>query len=349
MRFCLILLLGAVLLCCCGCNTIYQIAFFRHLFGKDEDDVDTIPFVGAWVDGEHMSGSRTAACAAIGTKIYVCGGEDSTGALDRVEIYDTEADTWETVSPLTAPATGHVCAACNDKVYVFGGSATSSVYYPASDQWSSIAAPQQTFHASAAVYNGKTYYFGGAFASGYTCSSTQIYDPLLDSWSEKLNAFRQSSPILMAGFLAALASFANNYRQDISYIRFKHMDYPDPYGIDGIYSFIGEYMVLCFTDPYQIHEMVDFKIKWIYSKVLSPYEGQILCQLVQWIIPFHENSIVQAVWVFHVLRNYVHDLEAASLEEINLTIERLAIGTRTEDILLDRHVTVLSVTRYPCT
>jgi N-acetylneuraminic acid mutarotase len=182
MRLHVLAILCVVLLC--ACNALYQYEFFRHFFGKDEDDYDIIPFVGAWVDGDHMSGSRTAACAAIGTKIYVCGGEDAGGALDLVEVYDTENDTWATVSSLTAPATGHVCVAFDDKIYVFGGSATSSAYYPASDQWNSIASPQQAFLASAMAYDGKIYLFGGALPSGYTCSSTQIYDPVLNSWSQ---------------------------------------------------------------------------------------------------------------------------------------------------------------------
>jgi N-acetylneuraminic acid mutarotase len=169
---------------CCGCNALYQYAFFRHLFGKSDEGSNIIPFVGAWIDGAYMSGSRAPACAAIGTKIYVCGGEDSDGALDTVEVYDTQADSWTTLSSLPAPTTGHVCVALDDKVYVFGGSGASSAYEPASDLWAPAAAPQQTFRACAAAFNGKIYYFGGSLPSGYTCSTTQIYDPLLDSWSQ---------------------------------------------------------------------------------------------------------------------------------------------------------------------
>lgn len=100
---------------------------------------------------------------------------------------------------------------------------------------------------------------------------------ILDSWSEKLAAFREGegTPILICGFLSALSSFAKSYRQKISYIRLNPVDFNDPYGIDGVYSFIGEYMVLCFTDPFQFHKMVDLKIQWIYSKVLTKYEQMI--------------------------------------------------------------------------
>jgi hypothetical protein len=99
---------------------------------------------------------------------------------------------------------------------------------------------------------------------------------MLDAWSDKLAAFRgEGTPILICGFLSALSSFAKSYRQNIDYIRLNPVDFNDPYGIDGVYSFIGEYMVLCFTDPYQFHKMVNLKIQWIYSKVLIKYEQMI--------------------------------------------------------------------------
>ncbi|NVM55909.1 MAG: hypothetical protein HWN66_19570 [Candidatus Helarchaeota archaeon] len=98
----------------------------------------------------------------------------------------------------------------------------------------------------------------------------------LDSWSDKLVAFHEGSPILISGFLAALSSFASSYKQDISYIRLRPVDYhDDPFGIDGVYSFIGKYMILIFTDPYQFHEMVNYKIQWIYNKVLFRYENML--------------------------------------------------------------------------
>lgn len=178
-----ILCLAFLSIFCCGCNVLYQLALFNHWVGHDEDDVDAPPFIGAWTDVALMSDSRAAVCDAIGTKIYVCGGEGATGALDTVVVYDTEADTWTPLSSLPAPTSGHVCVALDDKVYVFGGLGVSSVYDPASDLWTPVSAPQATSCAAAAVCGDKIYYFGGALPSGYTSSTTQIYDPLLDSWS----------------------------------------------------------------------------------------------------------------------------------------------------------------------
>lgn len=172
-----------LLVFCCGCNALYQLEIFRRVFGKDEDDYDYLPYIGVWVDAPHMPAPRAAACAAIGANIYVCGGEDSTGALDTVEVFDTDADAWAALQSLPAPTSGHVCVALDDKIYVFGGTGGSCVYDPGMDQWNSVAAPQPTLYASAAAYDGKIYYFGGTLPGGYTCSTAQVYDPLLDSWS----------------------------------------------------------------------------------------------------------------------------------------------------------------------
>lgn len=171
-------------LLCCGCPALYHYAWFRHVFGSDEDDVDVIPFTGHWSDAAPLSSSRSTACAAIDTNIYVCGGASGTTTLDTVGVYDSQDDSWTPLSSLPVPASGHVCVSAGGLVYAFGGSGISSAYDPASDLWTPAAAPQHTTYAAAIAFDGKIYYFGGTLPSGYTSASTQIYDPLLDSWSE---------------------------------------------------------------------------------------------------------------------------------------------------------------------
>ncbi len=117
----------------------------------------------------------------------------------------------------------------------------------------------------------------------------------LESWSEKLRAFREGNPILISGFLSALSSFANNYRQDIGYIRFIPRDFPEEsYGIDGLYSFIGEYMILVFSDPFQFHKQVHYKMQWIYSKILFKYEEMIRVGKVP-DLPEEEKQFIQNI------------------------------------------------------
>lgn len=110
---------------------------------------------------------------------------------------------------------------------------------------------------------------------GIAIQSTTGIPLYLQTWSDKLSGFREGSPILISGFLSAVSSFANNFKQNIDFIRLHPMDVADPFGVDAVYSFIGTYMILCFVDPFQFHEIVKFKIDWIYNKILFRYEEMI--------------------------------------------------------------------------
>ncbi|MHA1267047.1 MAG: hypothetical protein ACTSRS_17545 [Candidatus Helarchaeota archaeon] len=107
---------------------------------------------------------------------------------------------------------------------------------------------------------------------GIAIQSTTGIPLYLQTWSEKLSGFQEGSPILISGFLSAVSSFANNFKQNISFIRLSPSDYDDPFGIDAVYSFIGAYMILVFMDPYQFREKVQYKIDWLYAKVFAKYE-----------------------------------------------------------------------------
>ncbi len=168
-----------------GCNTLYQIALFRDIFGHEEDDFDTFPFIGAWNDLAPLPDTRESACDIVGTSIYLCGGQNSSGALDSILAYDTAGDTWSAaLCSLPAPTSGHVCVTLDDKIYIFGGSSAAAwAYDPSNDSIAAVAAPEATFYAAACACEGKIYYFGGALASGYTVASTQVYNPGSDTWS----------------------------------------------------------------------------------------------------------------------------------------------------------------------
>ncbi len=138
----------------------------------------------------------------------------------------------------------------------------------------------------------------------------------IQTWSEKLTAFREGNPILIAGFLSALNSFANNYRQEIGYIHFIPKDYPnDPYGIEGMYSFIGEFMFLVFTDPYQFQEGIHTKMRWIYSKVLFRYEHLIRVGRVP-VIKEEEDQFIKGILMDEVAARYVYTKK----EQLNVAI-----------------------------
>ncbi|MFX1299081.1 MAG: hypothetical protein ACFFD2_30005 [Promethearchaeota archaeon] len=150
----------------------------------------------------------------------------------------------------------------------------------------------------------------------------------LESWSGKLRAFHEGNPILISGFLAALNSFAHNYHQDIGYIRFHPTDFPDdPYGIDGIYTFIGEFMILCFTDPYQFHRQVHNKMQWIYSKVLFQYEDMIRVGKVPDLTDQEQRFIYDIL-----MDSYAYEYIFAKREQLTIDAEKIMVEEYPEDI-----------------
>jgi N-acetylneuraminic acid mutarotase len=82
----------------------------------------------SWVTKAPMPVARGGlAVAAAGRKIYTFGGEGNRraakGVFPDVAVYDTATDSWETVTPMTAPRHGFGAASVADKVYVPGGGA----------------------------------------------------------------------------------------------------------------------------------------------------------------------------------------------------------------------------------
>jgi N-acetylneuraminic acid mutarotase len=100
-----------------------------------------------WEIGEEMLTNRTEITAAVlDDKIYVIGGADyrADGAVDTVEIYDPNINSWTTGPSL----------------------------------------PFTVDHAPSVVYNGKIYVIGGFLENKITTDKVLIYDPITNEWSE---------------------------------------------------------------------------------------------------------------------------------------------------------------------
>lgn len=164
---------------------------------------------------------------------------------------------------------------------------------------------------------------------GIAIQSTTGIPLYLETWSEKLRGFREGSPILISGFLAAVSSFANNFKQSISYIRLHPQDYAeDIFGLDAIYSFVGNsYMVLLFTDPYQFHEVVKFKIDWLYGRVLAQYEEGIRIGKVPHLLD-EELKFIQDILQDTVAWNIIYDKK----EQLDLACESIIQEEYPEDV-----------------
>jgi N-acetylneuraminic acid mutarotase len=119
--------------------------------------------------------------------------------------YDPETNNWTKLSPPPIPK-GGVYAACQNKIYVLGGSAgvPTRVYDPATDTWENRTSTHETrgiVHAN--VVDGKIYVMGGQYLGFitllYPVSSNYVYDPETDTWSQMADI-----PVGVGGYASAV-------------------------------------------------------------------------------------------------------------------------------------------------
>lgn len=84
------------------------------------------PGVG-WIERARMPTARAgAACAVIGDRLIVAGGERNTaagsrGVFSQVEAYDPTTDSWESLAPMPTPRHGMGAATWDGRLYIPGG------------------------------------------------------------------------------------------------------------------------------------------------------------------------------------------------------------------------------------
>jgi hypothetical protein len=103
------------------------------------------PRTGEWKPIASMSKSRFGHTAQeFGSCIFVVGGDSRRNLVTEVERYDTETDTWTTISLLPRPVAGGRILAREDKLYLVGGDIGSQplsftdvirVYDPVANSW----------------------------------------------------------------------------------------------------------------------------------------------------------------------------------------------------------------------
>jgi N-acetylneuraminic acid mutarotase len=124
-------------------------------------------------------------------KLYIVGGyDDGSGPLANFFRYDSMANAWEAMAPMSAARDDLAAAVVDGKLYVMGGHGTdyeslSSVerYDPAKNAWEAVA-PMSTarYCSAAAVIDGKLYVMGGVDADGHGLSSVERYDSMANVW-----------------------------------------------------------------------------------------------------------------------------------------------------------------------
>ena len=173
--------------------------------GQDIDDDHCVaveaydPLSGAWTRAASLSVARSSHTAtSVGGKIYVLGGVMSQGdqeeeefiTMDRVDVYDPVADSWQQMAAMPTARSQHSAAVLDGKIYVSGGNNCPNAleaYDPVADTWTTLAnlSVGRMFHTSAAV-SGKLCVIGGW--SPYVndrgrMNLVEIYTPASNSWA----------------------------------------------------------------------------------------------------------------------------------------------------------------------
>jgi hypothetical protein len=143
------------------------------------------PSTGTWTSKTVAAELRYCFSCAVGDIVYVAGGQTSNALYS----YNTLTDVVTTLPSMTGgyiQATGSSSmAAGGGKLYLIdAGGVTNQVrsYDIASQQWSTLTAPNSRSNANVLYVNGKLYAIGGNTNSGYQ-AIIDIYDPASGSWS----------------------------------------------------------------------------------------------------------------------------------------------------------------------
>jgi len=152
----------------------------------------------SWTTKASMPTATGCKAAVLNGKIYVVGGSNNY-TNNTVYEYDPETDSWATKKPVLTPRDSFAIAACQNKIYVIGGtsgwSSSSStvktglneVYDPATDTWETkTSMPTKRYQMEANAVDGKIYVIGGRTGGQYTTVAlNEVYDPETDTWTTK--------------------------------------------------------------------------------------------------------------------------------------------------------------------
>ncbi|MGA9944058.1 MAG: kelch repeat-containing protein [Candidatus Cybelea sp.] len=152
----------------------------------------------------------TGAAAAVGTNIYLVGGENHTAVLNENDVYNTLTNTWSKAKRMPTKRATLAAAAVNGLVYAIGGSTftgtpltTVEAYNPVSDTWSAKAPlPTAVDSMSATVDKGLIYVVGGFVnGNGTPFNGVETYNPATNAWTSvaPLNVAKSFSFIATVG------------------------------------------------------------------------------------------------------------------------------------------------------
>jgi len=154
-----------------------------------------------WVNKASMTSPRYGlGVAEAGGKIYLIGGRDYNGAMDKVEEYNYLADTvggnpWTTLAPMPTSRYGFGCAVMGDTIiYAVGGYDNLGnplnvleAYKPATDSWVTglSAMPTERAFLGAGVVRDSLFAFGGENRNYTGLDTVEVYLSASNTWVTK--------------------------------------------------------------------------------------------------------------------------------------------------------------------
>ena len=122
--------------------------------------------------------------------IFIAGGFDGVSAVNTLYEYFIGGNNWTTGAVMPGAVYSAGFGVINGKFYVASGNNGSSevntlyIYDIPSNTWSTGASvPVPVTGPGSAVLNGRLYLFGGGAPFPMTTTTTQVYDPVTNSWS----------------------------------------------------------------------------------------------------------------------------------------------------------------------
>lgn len=171
---------------------------FEELINKIEIEKHSLPL---WMNkGDYFINAAPrpikrgkSIASAIGSKIYVIGGNKSTDNYSTcaVDIYDTVENSWVT-NEISGYGINSAQSACSIGEFIYIPGKYCLQYDPLTNTYSEKAKmPKTSEYGSACAIDGFIYVIGGQYeytSSGYTkyeiLNKNQRYDPVTDTWTE---------------------------------------------------------------------------------------------------------------------------------------------------------------------
>ena len=148
---------------------------------------------GAWAECASMKRVRAGfGCAVIGDKIYLSGGYNRSKRFNRLEVYDTQTQTFQKLKRMRRARKECTLVELNGFLYAAGGDRKSTClnkverYSLATGKWEKIP-PMQTFRYGSEMVqvNGKLYNLGGYDQERNISNVVECYDPISKIWEFK--------------------------------------------------------------------------------------------------------------------------------------------------------------------